>query len=257
MENYVKKAVKENRLITANGMIRDLKLPIKRRDVCIRMKQMGYGYHRLRKRPWLTAVHIINRLKFARKNFQRCWLNVIFSDEVSIEVEQSWMPKGQQMELSRHKYPVKQMFWACIDAKGKSNIVPVNCTLNAAKYIELLKEHLDPYMKTSFYRLRMTFQQDNAPAHKAKKTILYFKNAGIKVLDWPANSPDLNPIENLWNILKQKVYNRNPKTKSELIAFTKEEWNNIEKKTLFSLVASVQNVYTKLSKNKVDLPTTN
>ncbi len=49
------------------------------------------------------------------------------------------------------------------------------------------------------------FQQDLAPAHSAKATSTWFKDHGIPVLNWPANSPDLNPIENLWGIVKRKM----------------------------------------------------
>ncbi len=52
------------------------------------------------------------------------------------------------------------------------------------------------------------FQQDLAPAHTAKS---WFNDHGVTVLDWPANSPDLNPIDNLWGIVKRKMRNKRPK----------------------------------------------
>ncbi len=54
------------------------------------------------------------------------------------------------------------------------------------------------------------FQQDLAPAHTAKSTKSWLNDHGVGVLDWPANSPDLNPIENLWDIVKRKMRNKRP-----------------------------------------------
>ncbi len=60
------------------------------------------------------------------------------------------------------------------------------------------------------------FQQDLAPAHSAKATSTWFKDHGIPVLNWPANLPDLNPIENLWGIVKRKMRYARPNNAEEL-----------------------------------------
>ncbi len=65
------------------------------------------------------------------------------------------------------------------------------------------------------------FQQDLAPAHTAKSTKSWLNDRGVGVLDWPANSPDLN-IENLWSIVKRKMRNKRPKHADELKATVKE-----------------------------------
>ncbi len=67
------------------------------------------------------------------------------------------------------------------------------------------------------------FQQDLAPAHTAKSTKSWLND----VLDWPANSPDLNPVENWWGIVKRKMINKRQKNADELKAIVKETWASI------------------------------
>ncbi len=66
----------------------------------------------------------------------------------------------------------------------------------------------------------LIFQQDLAPAHTAKGTKSWFNDHGVSVLDWPANSPDLNPIENLWGIVRDT----RPNNADDLKAAIKAAW---------------------------------
>ena len=68
------------------------------------------------------------------------------------------------------------------------------------------------------------FQQDSAPAHTAIVVKNWFRNNKISVLDWPGNSPDLNPIENLWNVLKRKVAKHAPSSIQDLTFWLKRVW---------------------------------
>ena len=71
------------------------------------------------------------------------------------------------------------------------------------------------------------FQQDNAPCHTSAVSRKWFQRNRVTVLEWPPQSPDLNPIEHLWSLLKKKIAQRKPKSKSELISKIKEEWEKI------------------------------
>ncbi len=66
------------------------------------------------------------------------------------------------------------------------------------------------------------FQQDSAPANTAESTKSWLNDYGVGVVDWPANSPDLNPIENQWGIVTRKIRNKRPKNADELKATVKE-----------------------------------
>ncbi len=83
------------------------------------------------------------------------------------------------------------------------------------------------------------FQQDLAPAHSAKATSTWFKDHGIPVLNWPANSPDLNPIENLWGIVKRKMRYARPNNAEELKATIRATWVLITPEQCHRLIDSM------------------
>ncbi|KAJ8342195.1 hypothetical protein SKAU_G00321230 [Synaphobranchus kaupii] len=83
------------------------------------------------------------------------------------------------------------------------------------------------------------FQQDLAPAHTARTTNTWFNNHAITVLDWPANSPDLNPIENLWGIVKRNMRDTRPNNTKELKAGIKASWASITPEQCHRLIASM------------------
>ncbi len=68
------------------------------------------------------------------------------------------------------------------------------------------------------------FQQDLAPAHTDKSTKSWLNDHSVGLLDWPANSPDLNPIENIWGVVKRKMINKRPTNADELKVTVKETW---------------------------------
>ncbi len=83
------------------------------------------------------------------------------------------------------------------------------------------------------------FQQDLAAAHTAKCTKCWFNDHGVTVLDWPANSPDPKPIENLWGIVKRKMRDTRPNNADDLKAAIKSTWSSITPEQCHRLIASM------------------
>ncbi len=111
-------------------------------------------------------------------------------------------------------------------------LVLVHCVflktnITAPVYQDLLEHFMLPSADQLFKDADFIFQQDLAPAHTAKCTNSWLNDHGVGVLDWPGNSPDLNPIENLWGIVKRKMRNKRPKNADELKATVKETWASI------------------------------
>src|SRR5579859_6272898 len=96
------------------------------------------------------------------------------------------------------------MIWGCFAGSKLGPIVFIDGMVNSDKYIELLRENFLPFIDaiTADGATSVIFQQDNAMPHVSKKTHTWLKEAiikrGVVLMDWPPNSPDMNPIENLW-----------------------------------------------------------
>ena len=99
--------------------------------------------------------------------------------------------------------------------------LPTGTTMNGQRYLDLLKNKLELHMAVHNCTV---FMQDGAPCHRAKIVTQFLKPKKIRILDWPGNSPDLNPIENLWSILKDKVSEKQPTSAKMLEQAIKEVW---------------------------------
>ncbi len=112
-------------------------------------------------------------------------------------------------------------------------------TVNAAIYQEILEHFMLPSADKLYSDADFIFQQDLAAAHSAKSTKSWFSYHGVTVLDWPANSPDLNPVENLWSIVKRKMRDTRPNNADDLKATIKAVWASITPEQCHRLIVSM------------------
>ncbi|KAI4896389.1 hypothetical protein NFI96_003559 [Prochilodus magdalenae] len=99
--------------------------------------------------------------------------------------------------------------------------------MDGAMYRTILRDNLLPSARDLKMGRGWVFQHDNDPKHTAKATKDWLKKNHIKVMEWPSQSPDLNPIENLWRELKVRVAKRQPTNLHDLERICKEEWAKI------------------------------
>ena len=99
--------------------------------------------------------------------------------------------------------------------------------MDGSYYLQILQDHLIANARREFGR-RWRLQQDNDPKHKSRLAQQFLSSEVANVIDWPSNSLDANPVENLWSIIKRRVEKRKPTNLEELNKFLHEEWVNID-----------------------------
>ena len=158
--------------------------------------------------------------------------DVIWSDETTVQLEShrrhSFRKKGEPATLKpRPKHPIKLHVWAGISRKGPTSVAIFEGIMNADFYISLLQTHLLPFIRHTFPESHK-FMQDNDPKHTSRAAKEFFEMECINWWKTPPESPDMNPIENLWHELKEFIRREaRPTTKSELILGIKQFWDTV------------------------------
>ena len=214
---------------------------ISAQTVINRLKDQGIRPRRPYVGPQLLPRHRRARLQWCRDHLAwqaRQWNRVLFTDESRFTLERS---DGRQRVYRRSGERFRDacvteadrfrggsvMVWAGISHVGKTNLIILNGNLNAQRYRdEILAPVVIPYIQANHNAI---FQQDNARPHTARLTTQFLQANNVNVMDWPFTSPDLSPIEQIWDLLERRVRQRpaQPQTLRQLEQALRHEWQNI------------------------------
>ena len=240
-ERLLKNTVMKEPTITAKELKDQIQGPLQ--NVSVRTIQ-----HRLQKdlkmpsrsaamKPLITSKMKKKRLDFAKKYkdwTSEQWGKVMFSDESTFRTLRAVHKRvrrplksykySSQYTVKTMKHPESVMVWGCFTGdvgRGGLFFLPKNTTMNSERYIDVLENHMKPFMKI---HKATHFLQDGAPCHTSKKVKQYLKDSNMEVIDWPGNSPDLNPIENVWSYMKYHLKQKPITSSKTLVDEIKKLW---------------------------------
>lgn len=224
-----------------------------------------------RKRPsklHLSERHKTLRLQWAMKHchWRNQWSRVVWSDEAAVRLRfkdgrlKLWIKSGQKIPdryfTSRRQDDGKKLLiWGAIWSDGRTSLHVTKENMNSERYLQVLEEHVYPLsFSLGDPSSEWLYMDDNAPPHRSLVTREYKRSAGIRSLDWPARSPDLNPIEHVWAILKRRLRRQICPTDdlNRLEVLIREEWDHLDQQVIRNLIGSMPSRVRKVIERRGD-----
>jgi predicted transcriptional regulator len=253
----LKHLILKDRRASLAELTNNLPISVSRRTVQRTLKKLDFDSRIAVKKPYLNEKHIAQRLEFAKvhENWNvDDWSHVIWTDESSFEIGKF----SRQIRVWRRAYEkynwdclaptfksgrVSVMVWGAFTADDKCILVHIPSEKRKAKdFVEIVYEPaLAPFYYSQTKSEDFILMEDGAPVHRSLLPNQWLAEAGIPKMNWPANSPDLNPMENVWKIVKDAVQKApRPKNAEEMLRVVNEAWKAIPQETLRTLVGTMR-----------------
>ncbi len=260
--SVIMRTVRNQPRTTQEDLVNDLKAAgtiVIKKTIGNTLRREGLKSCSTRKVPLLKKAHVQVRLKFANEHLndsEENWVKVLWSDEMSSLASTQLavfgggglLPMTQRTPSPQSNMEVETLcFGSVFLLRGQDN-----CTASKGRWTgpcTVRARALKPARALKMGR-GWVFQHDNDPKHTAKATKEWLKKKHVKVLKWLTQSPDLNPIENLWRELKVPVAKRQPPNLNDLERICKEEWDKIPPEMCVNLVPNNKKCLTSVIANK-------
>ena len=210
------------------------------------LRQAGWTCRVRRKRVKMFTHDAFARVSFARSMLRNLkeHPDVDFSDEVRVDTNDhgnrhQWCAPGERPRgLRTESHATALHLWGCIGVGFRMLVEFPPGSVDASMYRAMC---LTPYTRKRKSHAGIAFMQDGAPPHRPAENRQLLEDSGMTCIrGWPARSPDLNPIEHLWHMLKSAVARRGPTSLVELRQFVFEEWRLIPQEVVDALVVSFE-----------------
>ena len=252
---------KRTRRLPYHRVVEELELPIKANALARALKKRGYSRCKALRKPPLTPANKRARLAWAFEHLNRTydqWSRILWTDETWITSgfhKRIYVTRKAGEELDetclRTSPPRKRgwMFWASFykDYKGPCLFWEKDWgSINAERYREHIVPIIHGYIRLieRDEQLRLQLMQDNAPGHASRDTVQDLQERGIFPISWPAFSPDLNPIEAVWNLMKdwldQFFPNDEQLSYDQLREVVRAAWDALPREFLKELIESMK-----------------
>lgn len=264
---HIRRQVEKSPTLTAKWLKEQNPMLLK--EVSVRTIQnnihtkLKYRKMRARCKPFISEVQRTKRFEFAHKYKSwtiHDWRRVLWTDESTFRIGDSkgkrvWRrktsdPCDPKYTAKSVKHPPSLMVWGAFSYGGLADlhIFPKGQSVTKDVYLSLLENQLANCFAATGAEV---LQQDGAPCHTAHIVKNWFSESEVEYIpDWPANSPDISPIENLWAIVKGKLRNEDTSTVTSLESALRRAWSSISMETVMKLADSVPGRLQEVRKRK-------
>ena len=253
-DRRLKRLCRRGRFMTSTELLQSWDEDVSPQTVRNRLHHFGLRSRRPAVCPLLSPCHRSARLAWAmaRCHFREAqWSRIIFTDESRFLLRPKdgrirvWRYRGERFDEECTVQEVAHgggsiHVWGAICRTGRSQLHILRSNVNAVTYKQVLEQQLRPWAEDHLGPANTWWlQDDNAPPHRASSVNEFKAATGIRSIPWPSRSPDLNPIEHVWDMLGRRVRSPQPKSLVDLAARLKAAWDEIPLEQVTNLIDSM------------------